>query len=72
MFDLRKQGVERPGVPSMRNELRVRLVRKPTAANTTKKRELTGEEIRKALADRAGKILRGEDVEPVGWKLQSY
>jgi len=56
----------------MRNELRVRLVRKPTAANTTKKRELTGEEIRKALADRAGKILRGEDVEPVGWKLQSY
>ena len=56
----------------MRIELRTPLVRKPTPANTAKKREMTGEELCKAMAERAEKILKGEPVEPVGWKLEVY
>jgi hypothetical protein len=57
---------------NMRIELRTPLVRKPTPANTAKKREMTGEELSKAMAERAEKILKGEPVEPVGWSLEVY
>ena len=56
----------------MRTELRVRLVRKPTRANSAKRPEATGEEVRASLATRARKILNGEQVESNGWSLQSY
>lgn len=56
----------------MRTELRVRLVRKATPANSIKKRELTGEEVRVSLATRARKILNGEPVESSGWRLLSH
>lgn len=56
----------------MRTELRVRLVRKPTRANSTTRPEATGEEVRASLASRARKILKGERVESSGWSLQSY
>lgn len=56
----------------MRTELRAKLVRKPTRANSTERREPTGEEVRVILARRARKILNGEIVESSGWSLQSY
>ncbi|QXH57698.1 hypothetical protein [Pseudomonas maumuensis] len=56
----------------MRIELRTPLVRKPMPANIAKKREMTGEELCKAMAERAEKILKGEPVEPVGWNLEVY
>ncbi|WP_182774226.1 MULTISPECIES: hypothetical protein [Pseudomonas] len=56
----------------MTNELRVTLVRKPHAANETKKRPKTADEISRELSARARKILAGEVFESNAKHLNSY
>ncbi|SEJ77703.1 hypothetical protein SAMN03159495_4478 [Pseudomonas sp. NFR16] len=55
----------------MRYELSVKLVRKPTASVSTKK-AMTAEDVRKAMSDRARKILNGEAVESLALRVNAH
>jgi len=56
---------------TMRYELSVKLVRKPTASKSTKK-AMTAEDVRKAMSERARKILNGEAVESLALRVNAY